>query len=174
MSQSLGSPFVYLAGVFNGRRLVDSFSSHRAAVPATLNYQLQAPGLSFVGGAIDFENAVYYQRWLTENGEALVEQRWYAHAVYRTLMVHEVVPIYKEVLLTRLEGSNAVQVQASSNLTSSPDIDFQPSGPNTWFGFINETEETTSAKVGTLLAHPRGCLYLNQPADNAVTCSQRN
>lgn len=92
VSQSLGSPFLYLAGVFNGRRLVDSFSSHRAAIPASLNYQLQAPGLSFVGGAIDFEDAVYYQRWLTQNNEVLVEQRWYAHAVYRTLMVHEVVP----------------------------------------------------------------------------------
>src|SRR5438045_1353352 len=85
------------------QKLSWSGPSHRARIPATTAISVPSAALIGIGivknqqlrfyslratTALDMEQAVVYQR-STYNG-AFIEQRWYAHQVFRGLLIHEI------------------------------------------------------------------------------------
>jgi protein-glucosylgalactosylhydroxylysine glucosidase len=159
---------MHIGGVFSGRgagwntvaknvrkdRAKYPTPSHRARIPSTNAFNIvsattgesspSATAFSVVAEAIDFRRAVFLRRTRALNGAVCVEQRWYAHQVFKGLLVHEIEVLKADVAATvRLELVNG---------TASTDIGFEdvPFGGRVraQFGYISETEEPTSERVG--------------------------
>jgi len=87
---------VHVGGVFSG----NGTFSDRAEVPGVHSvYPVAASAavdfaetdsVSFAGAAIDFEKATFYNRTILHGcNDAVLEQRWYAHQVNRSVLVYE-------------------------------------------------------------------------------------
>jgi hypothetical protein len=113
LATQIGSDALYVAGVFNGA--ATEAPSHRARIPSPVNFR--APG-NQQHAALHLREATYYRRsWIPAYKDAWfgfapcgpwwantaadsctassasklwVEQRWYAHRVLRSVLVHEV------------------------------------------------------------------------------------
>ena len=112
LATQIGSDAIYVAGVYNGAATTDP--SHRARVPSTVNFR--APGISS-HAALNLREATYYRRssvppykdaWFgyaacgpwwantvgdsctSSSNQAWLEQRWYAHRLLRSVLVHEI------------------------------------------------------------------------------------
>lgn len=112
LATQIGSDAVYVAGVFNGA--ATEAPSHRARIPSPVNFR--PPG-NQQHAALHLREATYYRRsWIPAYKDAWfgfapcgpwwantaadsctastaklwVEQRWYAHRVLRSVLVHEV------------------------------------------------------------------------------------
>jgi hypothetical protein len=113
-----GNDQLFLAGVFDGP---DSNSPNRAQVPP---YTVAANLPTNKGCALDLLHAVFLCRG-TASG-AVIEQAWYAHQVYRNLVVYSV---------TVKTGATAVRYPLTASAsTFSPNFDFVqvPSPNGTW------------------------------------------
>eukprot|EP01119_Soliformovum_irregulare_P008598 TRINITY_DN21702_c0_g1_i1.p1 TRINITY_DN21702_c0_g1~~TRINITY_DN21702_c0_g1_i1.p1 ORF type:complete len:726 (+),score=154.23 TRINITY_DN21702_c0_g1_i1:209-2179(+) len=90
IATTVSSDTQYIGGVYNGRSSIDP--SHRARIPATL--AITAPAANVTATALDLERGIYYRRseiTLTNGNIQKIEQRWYAHRLYRHLLVHELI-----------------------------------------------------------------------------------
>ena len=112
LATAIGSDAVFISGVYNG--LATEGPSKRARLRSTVNFR--APG-SVTHAALHLREATYYRRssippfkdawfgfaacgpwWANTAGDSCtsnsvttwVEQRWYAHRVLRSVLVHEV------------------------------------------------------------------------------------
>lgn len=112
LATQIGSDAIYVAGVFNGA--ATEAPSHRARIPSNVNFR--APGTA-QHAALNLREATYYRRshvvpwkdaWLgfapcgpwwantagdsctSSNEKTWFEQRWYAHRLLRSVLVHEV------------------------------------------------------------------------------------
>lgn len=123
---------VHVGGVFNGKGVV----STRAEVPGIHSvYPIaaslstsgaahdgldlgDAPSISFAGAAIDFARGTFFNRTTLHGcGDAILEQRWYAHQQNRSLLVYEMeiisVPSESVVVADKATSSNCtVQLQS--------------------------------------------------------------
>ena len=85
---------LFVSGVFNGAAVVGNCTTpncpapNRAVIPKRRHMLPghRAPGAG-VRLALDMRSGVFLRRWSA--GLVRVEERWYAHAVRRTLLVHE-------------------------------------------------------------------------------------
>jgi len=94
----IGSSSVYIGGLFNG--FLSITPSHRASVPSPINYELalgpsQQGSLQSAGYLLNLTQATFsqYTNVLGTSGNKLagVEQMWYAHQTYRSLLVFELI-----------------------------------------------------------------------------------
>jgi hypothetical protein len=112
LGTQIGSDSIYVSGVYNG--IGSETPSHRARIPSTVAFH--APG-TVEHTAMNLREATYYRRshiapfkdagsgfapcnpWWSRTTEgsctsgrskAWVEQRWYAHRLLRSVLVHEV------------------------------------------------------------------------------------
>jgi hypothetical protein len=112
LGTQIGSDAIYVSGVYNG--VASETPSHRARIPSTVAFR--APG-NVEHTALNLREATYYRRsyilpykdagvgfapcnpWWSRttggsctsgHGKAWVEQRWYAHRLLRSVLVHEV------------------------------------------------------------------------------------
>ena len=80
---------VHIAGVFNGK----GTSSMRAELPGMYSvYPVSAggAGITFGGAALDLERGIFLNRTVLPScGNAVLEQRFYAHQAHRSLFVYE-------------------------------------------------------------------------------------
>jgi len=140
----VGTDTQYAVGVFNGF----NSSSTRARIPATT--AISVTNTWPIGSALDLESGVFYRRSQFQQCLACavvqVEQRWYAHRVLPSLLVHEI-----HVNVTSRPASTNEVVQLSLTLATGPDskdIDFSTvsspiPGVTVWKGSVRAAEEST-------------------------------
>ncbi|KAL9648527.1 hypothetical protein ABK040_012641 [Willaertia magna] len=100
----IDSDSIYVGLIYVGKltfieKLI-GFHSERARIPSTMNIDifqstnlqknLQQKPLNLIGSALDLERAMYLRRYLLNN-ETLIEQRYYAHRQFRSLLIHEII-----------------------------------------------------------------------------------
>eukprot|EP01127_Copromyxa_protea_P017514 TRINITY_DN5342_c0_g1_i1.p1 TRINITY_DN5342_c0_g1~~TRINITY_DN5342_c0_g1_i1.p1 ORF type:complete len:782 (+),score=101.11 TRINITY_DN5342_c0_g1_i1:33-2378(+) len=121
----VGSDTIYLSGVFNGdneKNDTDTNStsfgqtffsgSHRAAFPGTNGISIKGERL---GSALDMANATFYRRIIVGWANVEVEQRWYAHRLRRSLLVHE-------IFVNNSRNPEEQSIELSLNTRDSPDL----------------------------------------------------
>jgi trehalose/maltose hydrolase-like predicted phosphorylase len=114
----VGSDTVYVAGVYNGLHTRDP--SHRARIPST--NAISIANATLVACAIDLAEAIYYRR-LVWNGhsEILIEQRFYAHRLYSSVLVNE---LFVDNTVNSNPSPLILHLQVNSG-SPSQDIDFK-------------------------------------------------
>ncbi|ELR20704.1 glycosyl hydrolase family 65 central catalytic domain containing protein [Acanthamoeba castellanii str. Neff] len=117
MATVVGSPDIYVSGVFNGEESL----SKRARLPAT--NAITVTNALHTGSALNIREGVFYRRSYFKPciacAEADIEQRWYAHRFYPSLLVRTTVsPTNESITLTL----------ANNNGTATTDLDLSPYG----------------------------------------------
>lgn len=150
LATTVFSDTVYVSGIYNGRST--KTPSHRARIPSTsaivLRTNLSSNATEKIF-SLNVEQGVFYHRFLA--GNFSLEQRIYAHRVY------------KHLLVTEVALKNTLRDPVRLNLTNafgppSADIEFErvelprssehDAKINAMSGYIRITEEPDSAKLG--------------------------
>ncbi|KAG2370705.1 hypothetical protein C9374_014316 [Naegleria lovaniensis] len=129
----IDSADVFMGGVYVGQQVIldqlIGFHSRRARIPSMMNIHVKlnesemdgTVTLKGVGSALDMERAMYLRRFVgisTELEDLKVEQRYYAHRVFRSLLVHQ-------LDVDNRNGRNNVQIGLMQVVTPpSKDISF--------------------------------------------------
>lgn len=155
VSTFIGSSEIYIAGLFNG--FLDITPSHRAQVPSPINYKISINGQSLqnTGYLLNIEQATFSQFYKVQTGsqnQPEIEQIWYAHQLYRSLIVHE-------IHVNNTKNSNSLSFTVSNSFNqSSPDITFtEINNQNSNIllnGFINQPEAINGQKVQIAMCYP--------------------
>jgi len=120
MATVVGSPDIYVSGVFNG----NWSNSKRARIPAT--NAITITNALHTGSALNTREGVFYRRSYFKPciacAEAIIEQRWYAHRFFASLLVHEI-----EVRTTFSPSGESFTLHLTNNNgTASDDFYFTP------------------------------------------------
>jgi len=135
------SDTIYVSGVYNGRNTTGP--SHRAIIPATNAITITNSKANC--SALDIERATYYRR-TTSAGftPALIEQRWYAHRVRHSLLVHE-------IFVDNSKNTATLQLSLKSLTRQSPDFNITTTDKQPLYiqygADITTTEEPNSKVV---------------------------
>lgn len=129
VATQIESDSIFVGGVYNGPALSQSSPSHRARIPNLFNFQVQ--GSVIADSALDVDRAIFYRRVEIQGG--VLEQRWYAHGLYRNLLVYELYPV-------ELSGDQTARVCLNQFVgESSADVQFKQVETSFGIAWIGET-----------------------------------
>jgi hypothetical protein len=119
------SPWLFVAGLFNGRLSTDP--SHSASVPSPAAVNVTALAsvsgpLAFVGAAVNVRTAAYLRRWATGDGAVSVTSATFALAT----RPHSLVVEFDVAFAPGAPQQSVILAFAQSPLSKSPDLALEP------------------------------------------------